>query len=92
MTHPPTNLKLRAFCVADRSEEPLEYLARNRAIVLASCPLVGLPSSQTERLYGGTWGTIRFARACKRPVVTVLPDGTMLDEYGAARHLLNLKP
>lgn len=78
--HPPVKDALRAFCMTEESRPAEEYHARNRAIVLATCPLVALPSTYKEQQFGGTWGTVRFARGLRRPVLIVRPDGRVAAE------------
>lgn len=80
VAHPPVNDALRAFCGADELRPAEEYHARNRAIVLASCPLVAMPATFREQKYGGTWATVRFARGLRRPVLVVRPDGSVAAE------------
>ena len=81
--HPPIKDAMRAFCMTEESRPAEEYHARNRAIVLATCPLVALPSTFKEQKYGGTWGTVRFARGLRRPVLIVPPDGRVVAERAA---------
>lgn len=78
--HPPTNPKLRGYFPSDRELEPEPYLDRDRAIVLASGVVLAAPKEFTEQQYGGTWYTVRFARACRRPLFIVLPDGAVRAE------------
>lgn len=80
VAHPPDNSGLRAYTAAEVVLPPEPYKARNRAIVLATCPLVGLPASPVEQRYGGTWGTVRYARGLGRPLLIVAPDGTITRE------------
>jgi len=83
VSHPPTNPVLRAYCRAEVELPPEPYHDRNRAIVRASCPLIGVPREAAEQKHGGTWGTIAYARQCRRPVIVVNPCG---DFYGFHTH------
>ena len=75
--HPPSNPRFRAFCEsADFSHQPKEYLARNRAIVNASSLLVAAPSGP-EKQRSGTWATVRFARQKEKPIVLIMPSGSV---------------
>lgn len=76
--HPPLNPSKRAFLTGDFTEELKEYLDRNKKIVDKSCLMVGAPHEKTEQLRSGTWSTIRYARHCGVPIITVFPDGSVL--------------
>lgn len=76
--HPPDNDALRAFCEGELILGPLPYLNRNRNIVHATMPLLAFPGTPVERKFGGTWGTVRYARSCNRPVLVCLPGGSLL--------------
>src|SRR3954469_13163014 len=75
--HPPTSTAFRAYCAADVSSAPADYLARNRAIVDATEELIAAPSTFSDTLRSGTWATIRYARKCRRLVMIIHPDGAM---------------
>lgn len=70
VAHPPTNERLRAHGVADEVREPLEYQVRNRRIVDETEMLIAAPDGP-ERLYSGTWSTVRYARSLGRRVVVL---------------------
>tara|TARA_Y100000034_G_scaffold137014_1_gene218432 strand:- start:3830 stop:4225 length:396 start_codon:yes stop_codon:yes gene_type:complete len=74
--HPPINDSARAFCEADVSEEPKEYLVRNHDIVDFSDVLIACPRQKKEQLRSGTWATIRYARKAGKSLMIVFPDGT----------------
>jgi hypothetical protein len=78
--HPPANRSMRAFCVADVSHEPKDYIARNHDIVDATTRLVAAPSSHEEEVRSGTWATIRYARRQGKPITIVFPDGSVRNE------------
>lgn len=80
VSHPPENPTKRADCTADHSYPPLDYLARDRAIVAISDALVATPSSFTETIRSGTWYTVRQARKAKKPITIIWPDGTLTKE------------
>lgn len=78
--HPPTNPRKRAFTVPnDVMFEPLPYLDRNKAMVRATLMLLAAPGTMEEEVRSGTWSTVRFARRLARPILLVLPDGTVDD-------------
>jgi hypothetical protein len=52
-----------------------EYIARNHDIVDASAVLVATPRDWYEEQRSGTWATIRYARAQRKAVIIVWPDG-----------------
>lgn len=61
---------------------PKPYLVRNRDIVNASEMLVACPNGP-EKQRSGTWSTIRYARRIGRPVVIVMPDGSIIRDHPA---------
>lgn len=77
--HPPEDDRLRAWNRSDDIREPKPYLARNRDIVDESDFLIATPETSREEPKGGTWYTIRYARA-KKPVLVVWPDGDIWEQ------------
>jgi hypothetical protein len=77
VVHPPTDPRLRAFCKGDEVLDPLPYLVRNTAIVLASNLLIATPAS--AMVTGGTWFTINEALRLERRTVIVHRDGRVED-------------
>lgn len=75
--HPPTDERLRAFCLTTYSAEPRPYLERDRAIVEACDELLAAPAEALDPGHGGTWYTVRYARKVGRAVTVVLPRGTV---------------
>src|SRR5262249_40960494 len=76
--HPPDRISLRAFCQgAWQVHAPCPYLDRNRDIVAATDVLLACPGGVAEERRSGTWATVRYARRLGRPVVLILPDGTV---------------
>lgn len=73
--HPPSDDRLRAFCECDHAAPPKPYMVRNAQIVAAADLMIATPAEMTEQPRGGTWGTIRIARARGVPLVIVFPDG-----------------
>lgn len=71
--HPPKVIDKRAFCTFDEISRPLDYLDRNKNIVLDTDILLGFPRSNREELRSGTWSTIRFARKLGRKYLVILP-------------------
>lgn len=78
VVHPPSDPKLRAWCIGNKSRPPAAYHVRNRNIVDQTDWLLAMPRSREER--GGTWMTINFARERERPVLIVYPDGSFDEE------------
>jgi len=77
--HPPTNYSKRAWCeVPSHLMRPeRSYLDRNRCIVDATIALIATPAEFEEQPRGGTWYTVRYARKQGKPVVLILPDGSI---------------
>jgi hypothetical protein len=77
--HPPIDPKKRAWCEAPACDirEPKPYLERNKDIVDETELLLATPAEATEQLRSGTWATIRYARALKRKIIIIRPDGSM---------------
>lgn len=91
--HPPVNPALRAFAhkrdgvgytisAANTSTvlDPEPYLDRDWVIVDRTQILLAAPKGKAEEQRSGTWATIRHARAAKRWIIIVYPDGTWKDE------------
>lgn len=72
--HPPISERFRAHCVGDFVHIPLDYIWRNRRIVMDTWWLIATPERPEERR-SGTWSTVRYARRIGRRVVVVMPDG-----------------
>ena len=63
VVHPPKDTKHEGKYEGALWVRPrLDYLVRNREIVLESDLLIALPTSRTEVLRSGSWATIRYAR------------------------------
>lgn len=77
--HPPYMDKLRANKKGDEIRKTDSHLRRNRAIVAESELLVAAPAADKETRRSGTWYTIRHALEEKVAVLTILPDGTVID-------------
>ena len=61
--HPPSNNKARAYCKADISVQPKDYIKRNHDIVQSSSTLIAIPKNPLkEERRSGTWATIRYAK------------------------------
>lgn len=84
VAHPPTDTKLRAWVefsdfwdsATDVLLPPAPYLERNRNIVDAVSRMIATPDGP-ERERSGTWSTVRYARRVGKPVVVIMPDGTV---------------
>lgn len=81
--HPPTIADRRAFCTYAEERPAAPYLERNRVIVDESAVLIAAPKGYVEEQRSGTWYTVRWARASKKPVVVIWPDGKLTDEANA---------
>lgn len=75
VTHPPNNEKLRAYCDADETRTPKEYLERDRDIVKECDHLLATPAQSHNVDRSGTWYTIRYAIKMGIPVTIIYPDG-----------------
>lgn len=75
--HPPVETGLVQRCTIGRITRmaPEPYLVRNRRIVDACDVLLGAPAEEQEQVRGGTWSTVRYARAQGKTVYVVLPSG-----------------
>ena len=75
--YPCTIAAKRAYAGGHVIHDPAPPLVRNRAMVDRCDVLVACPGEAIEQLRSGTWATIRYARKIGRPVVLVLPDGSI---------------
>jgi len=77
--HPPTDPKKRAFCTGHSVIilQPFPYLARNKHIVDGTDRLIATPMDMEMQLRSGTWSTVRYALKVDKPVLVILPDGTI---------------
>lgn len=79
--HPPRYRKYRAFCEYDYSYICKDYLERNRDIVNLSHLLIACPKEkENQRVLGGTWYTVRYARSKNLPLIIILPEGETIFE------------
>lgn len=63
VAHPPNDNRYRAHTTSDVVMPPLDYLERNRQIVLHCGILVAVPAQPEHSGRGsGTWMTVRYAR------------------------------
>jgi hypothetical protein len=74
--HPPQEGKHRAMTVGDVHMAWKPNLERNMQIVFHSDVMVACPSGP-ELLRSGTWATIRYARKAERPMMLILPTGSI---------------
>lgn len=75
--HPPADARHRARSKgASRTCAPLEYLVRNKKIVLSTSVLVAAVQG-AERQRSGTWATVRYARQLKRFIAIVDVTGEL---------------
>lgn len=75
VVHPATTGSLRAHCAGDFVCNPLPPLMRNNLIVRACGFLIATPKQSREVRHGGTWRTVRLARALGVDHVVVWPSG-----------------
>jgi predicted Rossmann fold nucleotide-binding protein DprA/Smf involved in DNA uptake len=68
--YPPNNDRLRGFNRGDFTQEPAEYLKRNRAIVQAADFIIACPPEDQHR--SGTWYTINYAKRSGKMVVILV--------------------
>lgn len=80
VAHPGNVPAMRAFCRADEVRDPKPFMDRNHDIVTACHVLLATPHEMHEQPRGGTWSTIRMARAERKPVTIVWPDGWIAKE------------
>lgn len=80
--HPgPTTKRGSAHCqgaLYTHSEAP--YLKRNGHIAAHCDLLIAAPAQSYEVTRSGTWSTVRRARLAGKPIVLVLPDGTVKED------------
>ena len=74
--HPPVAQDLRANCEGDECLPPKTYFARNRDIV-DTCDILIATPGHINRLIGGTWYTVNYAKKRGIQLCVVLPDGTI---------------
>lgn len=74
--HPPIISAKRAFKKANRICETLNYLARNKAIVIACERMIATPKEFAEQVRSGTWSTIRYAKNSMKSTMIIFPDGS----------------
>lgn len=78
IVHPPKNPAKQAKTEHFTTSWPAKnYLDRNKDIVNESDVLIATPSTLHEVVRSGTWSTIRYARGKNKPIVNILPDGTL---------------
>jgi hypothetical protein len=78
VAHPGDNPKWRAHCIASNDVlEPRPNLIRDRDIVDVVEYMYAFPGTVRPVPRSGTWYTIQYARAQKRELIIVYPDGTV---------------
>jgi hypothetical protein len=78
--HPPLNNQYRAFHESDEVREAKDYLVRNKDIVNECDVLLVFPKEMEEVQRSGTWSTYRYAKKKNKPIVLILPDGSIKEE------------
>lgn len=75
--HPPTETALMmpksAIEQCTWVAEPKYYTQRNQDIVRCSDIMMGTPDTESAKVYGGTWYTIRYTRAQQLPLYILTP-------------------
>lgn len=79
--HPATTTNVECFEGQGEIVAHRPALQRNMAIVMCSHVMVAAPQTVEEVIRSGTWATIRAARARRRPLYLVRPDGTYKLEF-----------
>jgi len=79
--HPPI-IRTQQMGMADLTSNDkvlptAEYIERNHAIVDQSDYVIATPGTAHEVRRSGTWATIRYAKAQRKPLVVIFPDGTV---------------
>lgn len=64
----------------DELMPPEPHLKRNRKIVDQSDIMLAMPAGGTERMAGGTWYTIEYARKRNKPLYIIFPDSRVRTE------------
>lgn len=67
----------------DEVMPPEPHLKRNQKIVDQSDVMLAIPAAGTDRMKGGTWYTIEFARKRNKPLYIIFPDGRVRAELMA---------
>lgn len=78
--HPPTDTKLLSHVICNETRPAFPYLDRDKHIVAESTVMIATPGTQKEVVRSGTWATIRYTRAAKKPLYIIFPDGTYQEE------------
>jgi predicted Rossmann fold nucleotide-binding protein DprA/Smf involved in DNA uptake len=71
-----------------RVHEAMLPLERNHVIAEVPARLVAVPETETMVLRSGTWATVRYALKANRPVILILPNGSIRMENEDARGVL----
>ena len=77
-SHPPIKKDLIGECTVHIEYDPKGYFERNRNIVDNSDVLIVVPKTKEHQTFGGTWYTHDYAVKCKKPVIIISPDGSLL--------------
>jgi len=78
VVHPPVNTSRRAWCAADETREPKDYLARDWDIVRETGELLATPYTTVQVPRSGTWTTVGYAVQAGHPAKVFMPhDGSL---------------
>lgn len=53
-------------------------LNRNHKIVARATQMVACPWEEVEQIRSGTWATVRYTRAARKPLVMIYPNGSIV--------------
>jgi hypothetical protein len=81
VAHPPSNPAKRAYCRADETWAPKDYLARDWDIASMTWELLAAPQSPEPDPHSGTWITAGYAAQMGHPVTIFLPGGSVRPAY-----------
>ncbi len=66
--------------LASRVHPVMLPLARDLVMAKQCDHLIACPATTTEVVRSGTWATIRYARAARKPITIIAPDGIITEE------------
>ena len=76
--HPCDIKAKRARCTGDVVRPVKKPLDRNHDIVAESNVMIATPKEAQMQIHSGTWTTVRYALKAGKPVVIVLPNGSVV--------------
>jgi hypothetical protein len=85
-----TELGIRVHRYPPKSKRPVDMLSRDRLVISVSDAILAAPNSFKEVLRSGTWATVRYCYAERKPMYAVWPCGCiteLLERPWTHRHL-----